>query len=131
MDRSDDRPRRVGVDGTDRTRVVWWLLGLALEPVLLWFPLLFLLLALFGLDPVVRYLVRPTLTGQETSAGLMLVAYLLGAAVFGWYGVFLASLLLVVTLRFVTVILPPLVHGHPILYEYSDRRGDAGSSRRR
>ncbi|WP_439027148.1 AI-2E family transporter [Haloarchaeobius sp. DT45] len=77
----------------------------------LWFPALVLLGGLFGLDVVIRYGVRPYLAGQTVSPPVMLVAYLLGAAVFGWYGVFLAPLVLVVVLRFVTLVFPKLVHG--------------------
>ncbi|WP_435358813.1 AI-2E family transporter [Haloarchaeobius sp. DFWS5] len=77
----------------------------------LWFPVLVLLGGLFGLDVVIRYGVRPYLAGQTVSPPVMLVAYLLGAAVFGWFGVFLAPLVLVVVLRFVTLVFPRLVHG--------------------
>ncbi|MCT9097614.1 AI-2E family transporter [Haloarchaeobius sp. HME9146] len=85
--------------------------ALLVEIGYLWFPVLVLLGGLFGLDVVIRYGVRPYLAGQTVSPPVMLVAYLLGAAIFGWYGVFLAPLVLVVVLRFVTLVFPKLVHG--------------------
>lgn len=90
------------------------ILAVSSNPLSVWFPAVTLLSGLFGLDSVVRYVVRPYLTAQRTSAGLMLISYLLGAAVFGWYGVFLAPLLLLVTIQFFTAIFPPLVRGEPI-----------------
>jgi predicted PurR-regulated permease PerM len=90
----------------------------------LWYAAVVPLAGWFGIDPTIRYLVRPALTGRRTGTGIMLVAYLLGAATFGWYGVFLAPILLVVTLEFARQIFPALVHGDPVLA--TQRGGLAG-----
>ncbi|WP_101297927.1 hypothetical protein [Halegenticoccus soli] len=41
----------------------------------------------------------------------MLFAYLLGAAIFGWYGVFLGPLVLVVIVDFLRLVFPRLLRG--------------------
>ncbi|KAB1187223.1 MULTISPECIES: AI-2E family transporter [Haloferax] len=89
--------------------------ALLVNPVSLWFSVAVLAAGLFGLDPVVRYVVRPNLTGRMFGAGVMLLAYLMGAVVFGWYGVFLAPFLLVVVLTFVTTVFPSLIGRDPTL----------------
>ncbi|MFC7156283.1 AI-2E family transporter [Halomarina halobia] len=81
------------------------------ELVLLWFPALYYAVTFFGIDSLIRYFVRPYLSGRSLHTGLMLFAYLLGAAIFGWYGVFLAPLLLVGSLEFVRVVFPRLLAG--------------------
>ena len=87
----------------------------------LWFPALFFVVFLLGLDSVVRYGVRPYLSGRSLHTGLMLFAYLLGTALFGWYGVFYGPFLLVVTMEFAQLVLPRLLHG-----ERAEERPTAG-----
>jgi hypothetical protein len=41
-------------------------------------------------------------------------AYILGPVLFGWYGLFLGPLLLVLVVHFVRLVLPELVDGEPI-----------------
>jgi hypothetical protein len=41
----------------------------------------------------------------------VLFAYVLGAALFGWYGLFLGPLLLVLAAQSANVVLPELLHG--------------------
>ncbi|WP_327050500.1 AI-2E family transporter [Halomicrococcus gelatinilyticus] len=94
------------------------------DPVDLWFAAVVPLSGWFGIDPTIRYLVRPAFTGRRTGTGLMLVAYLLGAATFGWYGVFLAPILLVVTLEFARQVFPALVHGDPVLATQRGERAE-------
>jgi len=81
------------------------------NPASLWFPALFFSVLLLGLDTLVRYGVRPYLSGRSLHTGLMLFAYLLGTALFGWYGVFYGPFLLVVTVEFARLVLPRLLHG--------------------
>ncbi|MFC6836788.1 AI-2E family transporter [Halomarina ordinaria] len=79
--------------------------------VALWFPGLYYLVTFFGIDSLIRYFVRPYLSGRSLHTGLMLFAYLLGAALFGWYGVFFAPLALVGALEFVRIVFPALLAG--------------------
>ena len=84
------------------------------DPVLLWYPLVFLFLTFWGLDNVVRYFVRPRLAGRDVPASLLLFTYLLGGGLWGWYGIFLAPLLFVLSWEFLRVVFPRLVRGEPL-----------------
>jgi hypothetical protein len=44
----------------------------------------------------------------------VLLAYVLGAALFGWYGLFLGPLILVLVVQAANVVLPELLHGDPL-----------------
>lgn len=66
----------------------------------------FLLLDLFPLA-----VLRPVISGRSLHSGMVLFAYVLGAAYFGWYGLFLGPLLLVVLVQFLNVVFPELLHG--------------------
>jgi predicted PurR-regulated permease PerM len=84
------------------------------DPVLLWYPLVFLFVTFWGLDNVVRYFVRPRLAGRDVPASLLLFTYLLGGGLWGWYGIFLAPLLFVLSWEFLRTIFPRLVRGEPL-----------------
>lgn len=94
--------------------IVFGVQALQTDPVLVWYAGFAMLAGWFGLDPAVRYGVRPYLTSHGVSPGLMLLAYVSSGAIFGWYGVFLAPLLLVGTLQFLHHVFPALLHGEPI-----------------
>jgi predicted PurR-regulated permease PerM len=81
------------------------------DPRLLWYPFVFLVVTFWGLDNLVRYGVRPRLAGRDVPASLLLFTYLLGAGIWGWYGIFLAPLLFVLLWEFLLQVFPALVHG--------------------
>lgn len=78
---------------------------------LLWAPLSFLLVAFLLLDLLPQAVLRPIISGRSLHTGLILFAYVLGAAYFGWYGLFLGPLLVVLSVQFLNVIVPELIHG--------------------
>lgn len=80
-----------------------------IDPLLLWYPILFFVLMVAVFDNVVRTYIRPYLSGRMFSMGLVMFAYLLGPPLYGWYGIFLGPLLLVLGVLFVRVVLPELV----------------------
>ncbi|WP_245800247.1 hypothetical protein [Haladaptatus litoreus] len=45
--------------------------------------------------------------------GAVLFAYILGAVLFGWYGLFLGPFLLVLVVQFANIVLSDLIHGLP------------------
>ncbi|PSP76427.1 AI-2E family transporter [Halobacteriales archaeon QS_1_68_20] len=57
---------------------------------------------------------RPYISGRNLHVGMVMMAYVLGPLLFGWYGIFLAPLLLVLAFHFARIILPELVAGDPI-----------------
>lgn len=78
---------------------------------LLVYPLAFLVAAFLLLDIIPQSVVRPHISGQTLHGGAVLFAYVLGAGLFGWYGLFLGPFLLVLVVQFANVVLDDLVHG--------------------
>jgi predicted PurR-regulated permease PerM len=83
------------------------------DPTLLWIPLLFFALMVVVFDNVVRTYIRPYLSGKAYDMGLVMFAYLLGPVLFGWYGIFMGPLLMVLVVEFVVLILPRLAGVKP------------------
>ncbi|WP_226010462.1 AI-2E family transporter [Halomicrobium salinisoli] len=75
----------------------------------LWFPVVFFLATLIVVDVFPDFVVRPWISAGELNMGLVLMAYVFGAVAFGWYGVFLGPIVLVVFLEFARTILPELM----------------------
>jgi len=82
--------------------------ALAVDATLLWVPVAFFAVMVLLFDNVIRTYVRPYLSGKAYHMALVMFAYLLGPALFGWYGIFMGPLVMVVTVEFVTDILPRL-----------------------
>lgn len=86
---------------------------------LLWAPAAFLLVAFFVLDLLPLAVLRPVISGRSLHTGLVLFSYVLGAAYFGWYGLFLGPLLVVLVVQFINIVLPELLHGERLTPEPS------------
>jgi predicted PurR-regulated permease PerM len=71
----------------------------------------FFLTAFVVLDLFPLTVLRPVISGRKLHSGMVLFAYILGAAYFGWYGLFLGPLLLVVVVQFAKLVFPELLHG--------------------
>ena len=80
-----------------------------LEPETIWFPLVFLLVSFVVVDYIPDQLLRPYVSGRNLHVGAVMLAYLFGPLLFGWYGIFLGPLLLVLVFEFTQVILPWLM----------------------
>ena len=78
---------------------------------LLIYPIGFLVVAFVLLDIVPQSIVRPYISGQTMHEGAVLFAYILGAALFGWYGLFLGPFLLVLVVQFANIVLGDLIRG--------------------
>jgi len=99
------------------------------EPVL-WVPTAFVLLSFVVVDAIPDLVVRPMVSGQRPKieyslsppsarirlsgedglhVGLIMFAYIFGPLLFGWYGLFLGPMLLVVVVHFARVVLPELL----------------------
>ncbi|MFC4447855.1 AI-2E family transporter [Halorussus aquaticus] len=94
------------------------------DPALLWFPVVFLLAAFVVVDTIPELLLRPYVSGRDLHTGLVMLAYVLGPVLFGWYGLFLGPLLLVLLVHFVQVIVPELVESDEFAVR-DDRSGAA------
>lgn len=81
---------------------------------LLWYPVAFVVVSIVVFDTVFEFVLRPYISGRNLHTGLVVFAYVLGAVLFGWYGLFLGPLLLVALVHFAQLILPGLVRNEPI-----------------
>lgn len=84
------------------------------DPSLLWFPIVLGLVAFVIIDTIPELLLRPYLSGRDLHVGMVMVAYILGPLVFGWYGLFLAPLLLVLVVQAGVLVLPDLARGEVV-----------------
>jgi len=75
----------------------------------LWFPATFAAVAFFVVDVIPDMVLRPYVSARDLHMGTMMFAYLLGPLLFGWYGIFLGPMLLVIAVRFNRVVLPELL----------------------
>ncbi|MUV87080.1 AI-2E family transporter [Natronomonas sp. CBA1123] len=80
----------------------------------LWFPVVFFVVSGILIDFIPDLLLRPYVSGRNLHVGLVMVAYILGPLLFGWYGLFLGPLLLVLVFHFARFVLPELLDGTPI-----------------
>ncbi|WP_254537275.1 AI-2E family transporter [Halomarina litorea] len=90
------------------------------DPALLWVPLVFAAISLVIVDTIPDFLLRPYVSGRNLHTGSVMFAYILGPILFGWYGLFLGPLLLVLVFHFVRLALPGLVRGHDLTTRTSE-----------
>lgn len=83
--------------------------SLLTDPETAWFPTLFALVSVIVVDYIPDQLLRPYVSGRTLHVGAVMLAYILGPLLFGWYGIFLGPLVLVVVFEFARVVFPWLV----------------------
>jgi predicted PurR-regulated permease PerM len=81
------------------------------------YPLGFLVVAFLFLDILPQTFLRPYVSGRSLHSGLVLFGYVLGAAYFGWYGLFLGPLIVVLGVQFTKHVLPDLADGSEFVPE--------------
>jgi predicted PurR-regulated permease PerM len=86
-------------------------------------------------DFVPDLFLRPYVSGQNLHTGTVMFAYVLGPVIWGWYGLFLGPLLLVLGAHFVRLVLPELLAGRKLRPDSldpgtlaSERDGDGSES---
>jgi len=84
------------------------------NPALLVFPVGLFAACLVFADLLPMGLLLPRIAGRKTHVGLVLFSYILGPVLFGWYGLFLAPLLLVLGIQLVRIGFTELLHGDPV-----------------
>jgi predicted PurR-regulated permease PerM len=62
-------------------------------------------------DLIPDFVLRPFVSGRGLHTGTVMFAFVLGPVLFGWYGLFLGPLLLVLSAHFVRLVLPELLAG--------------------
>ena len=112
-----------------------------------WFVALFVAVAFVVVDTIPDLLVRPYVSGggsisigrfslakQDANpqpglhTGTLMFAYILGPFLFGWYGIFLAPMILVLVVHFARFVLPELVDGSEIQPRAVDPTNIVGDS---
>ncbi|MFC7096674.1 AI-2E family transporter [Halobaculum marinum] len=78
------------------------------------FVLAFAVASLVIVDTIPDLVLRPYVSGRSLHVGAVMLAYTLGPLLFGWYGIFLMPILLVLVVHFVRIVLPELLAGEPI-----------------
>jgi len=79
-----------------------------------WFVTMFAIVSLVVVDVIPDLMVRPYVSGGKLHTGALMFAYILGPFIFGWYGIFLGPIILVLVSHFVRIILPELVTGESV-----------------
>jgi len=74
---------------------------------------LFLVVSFVVVDTIPDLLLRPYVSGRSLHVGAVMLAYTLGPLLFGWYGIFLMPVLLVLAVQFARIVLPELLAGGP------------------
>lgn len=96
-------------------------------PQLLWFPVLFVVVSFVIVDVIPDLVLRPYVSGRGLHLGMVMMAYVIGPLLFGWYGLFLGPMALVLIVHFSALILPELVAGSPVRPEVIENpRSGAG-----
>lgn len=80
----------------------------------LWFVGLFFAVALVVVDTIPDLVLRPYVSGRNLHVGTLMLAYILGPLLFGWYGLFLMPVLLIFTIHFARIVLPELIAGERV-----------------
>jgi len=75
------------------------------------FVLVFVAVAGVVVDFIPDLVVRPYVSGRDLHLGLIILAYVFGPLVWGWYGLFLGPMVLVLVVHFGRLVLPELVAG--------------------
>ncbi|UTF52386.1 AI-2E family transporter [Natronosalvus rutilus] len=84
-------------------------------------------------DFIPDFFIRAHISGKQTHTGMLLVSYIVGPLVFGFYGLFLAPILLILVINAVYILLPYVLTGQPSgvrqarLTEYRDGRPEVSS----
>lgn len=79
-----------------------------------WFVLAFAAVSLVVVDTIPDLVLRPYVSGRNLHVGTVMISYTLGPLLFGWYGLFLLPILLILVVHFARIVLPELVDGSPI-----------------
>jgi predicted PurR-regulated permease PerM len=86
---------------------------LADEPALLGPVVVLFVVSAVVLDFIPDFVIRALVSSEETHTGLLVIAYIVGPTVFGFFGLFLAPILLICTTNAVKILLPYVVSGEP------------------
>jgi len=76
---------------------------------LAWFPILFFGLTWIFVDAIPDLFLRPYISGGDIHLGSLMLAYLFGPMLMGWYGLFLFPMIVAAALHFISIVVPEFV----------------------
>ncbi|MFB6301765.1 MAG: AI-2E family transporter [Haloferacaceae archaeon] len=76
-----------------------------------WFVVAFATISFVVVDTIPDLVLRPYVSGRSLHVGTVMLAYTLGPLLFGWYGIFLMPMVLVLVFNFARIVLPQLLDG--------------------
>lgn len=77
-------------------------------PTSWWFVLLFFVIMFVLVDSVPEYALRPYISKKHVHVGALLLAYIFGVSIFGFLGLFLGPMILIIATSFMNIVLPDL-----------------------
>ena len=83
-------------------------------PGAMWFVVVFAVISFVVVDTIPDLVLRPYVSGRSLHVGAVMLAYTFGPLLFGWYGIFLTPMLLVLVVQFARIVLPQLMRPEPI-----------------
>ena len=84
------------------------------RPGMLWLAAVFVVVSFVVVDTIPDLVLRPYVSGRNLHVGMVMLAYIFGPLLFGWYGFLLGPMLLVLIVHFARLVLPELIAGVPI-----------------
>ena len=84
-------------------------------PNTLWFTAAFFVVSFVVVDTIPDLVLRPYVSGRHLHVGAVMIAYTLGPLLFGWYGIFLGPIILVLVVNFARHVLPVLIAREPLV----------------
>jgi predicted PurR-regulated permease PerM len=78
------------------------------------YPVVLFVHCLVFLDVIPMTFLLPKIAGRETHVGLVMFGYIVGTMLFGWYGLFLGPLIIVLVVQAIRIVLSDLIHGDPV-----------------
>ena len=78
------------------------------------YPVVLFGVCLLFLDLIPMTFLLPQVAGRETHVGLVMFGYIIGTLLFGWYGIFLGPLVVVLALQAARIVLSELLHGDDV-----------------
>ncbi|GGI98608.1 AI-2E family transporter [Halobellus salinus] len=85
------------------------------DPNTLWFTATFFAMSFVVVDTIPDLVLRPYVSGRNLHVGAVMIAYTLGPLLFGWYGIFLGPIILVLVVNFARHVLPVLIAREPLV----------------
>ncbi|MGQ4555657.1 AI-2E family transporter [Halobellus sp. GM3] len=85
------------------------------DPTTLWFTVAFVAVSFVVVDTIPDLVLRPYVSGRNLHVGAVMIAYTFGPLLFGWYGIFLGPILLVLIMNFAKHVVPVLISREPLV----------------